>query len=71
MKFDISGPEREQYAEAVRLLLDGELPSGWEWVDSSANSIVARRLRPHPVYYKEFLSRSPFEGIKNLFRGSR
>jgi hypothetical protein len=32
---------------------------------------VARRLRPVPVYYKEFLSRSPFEGIKNLFKGSR
>jgi serine/threonine protein kinase len=71
MKFDISGPEREQYAEAVRVLLDGELPSGWEWVDSSANSIVARRLKPKLVYYKEFLSRSPFEGIKNFFRGSR
>ena len=71
MKFEISGPEREQYAEAVRVLLDGELPSGWEWVDSSANSIVARRLKPKPVYYKEFLSRSPFEGIKNFFRGSR
>ena len=71
MKFDISGPERDQYAEAVRVLLDGELPSGWQWVNSSANSIVARRLKPKPVYYKEFLSRSPFEGIKNLFRGSR
>jgi tRNA A-37 threonylcarbamoyl transferase component Bud32 len=71
MKFDISGPKREQYAEAVRVLLDGELPSGWEWVDSSANSIVARRLQPKLVYYKEFLNRSPFEGIKNFFRGSR
>jgi tRNA A-37 threonylcarbamoyl transferase component Bud32 len=71
MKFDISGPEKDQYAEAVRGLLDGELPSGWEWVDSSANSIVARRLKPKPVYYKEFLSRSSFEGIKNLLRGSR
>ena len=71
MKFVISGPERDQYAEGVRVLLDGELPSGWEWVDSSVNSIVARRLKPKPVYYKEFLSRSPFEGIKNFFRGSR
>ena len=71
MKFVISGPERDQYAEAVRVLLDGELPSGWEWVDSSANSIVARRLKPKPVYYKEFLSRSPFEGIKSFIRGSR
>lgn len=71
MKFSISGPEREQYADAARVLLDGELPPGWEWVDSSANSIVARRLKPKPVYYKEFLNRSPFEGIKNLLRGSR
>ena len=71
MKFDISGPEKDQYAEKVRVLLDGELPSGWEWVDSSANSIVARQLKPKPVYYKEFLSRSPFEGIKSFLRGSR
>jgi serine/threonine protein kinase len=32
---------------------------------------VARRLKPKPAYYKEFLSRSPLEGIKSLFRGSR
>jgi len=55
----------------VRALLDGELPSGWEWVDSSANSIVARRLKPKPAYFKEFLSRTSFEGIKNILRGSR
>jgi tRNA A-37 threonylcarbamoyl transferase component Bud32 len=71
MKLVISGPEREQYAEAVSVLLEGRLPSGWEWVDSAANSIVARRLKSKPVYYKEFLSRSPLEGIKNLLRGSR
>jgi len=71
MKFVILGPERDQYAEVVRVLLDRELPSGWEWVDSSVNSVVARRLKPKPVYYKEFVSRSPFEGIKNLLRGSR
>jgi tRNA A-37 threonylcarbamoyl transferase component Bud32 len=71
MKFVISGPERDQYAEVVRILLDGQLPSGWEWVGSSANSVVARRLKPEPVYFKEFLSRTPFEGIKNILRGSR
>jgi tRNA A-37 threonylcarbamoyl transferase component Bud32 len=71
MKLVISGSEKEQYAKSVSVLLDGRLPSGWEWVDSSANSIVARRLKPKPVYYKEFLSRSPLEGIKNLFRGNR
>ena len=71
MKFAISGPERDQYTQAVRDLLDGELPSGWEWVDSSANSIVARRSKPNQVYFKEFLRRTPFEGIKSFFRGSR
>ena len=71
MKLDISGPERDHYADAVRSLLEGNLPSGWEWADSSANSIVARQLEPKPAYYKEFLSRSSFEGIKSLLRGSR
>jgi tRNA A-37 threonylcarbamoyl transferase component Bud32 len=71
MKFVISGPEGDQYTVAVRALLKGELPTGWEWVDSSTNSIVARRVKPKLAYYKEFLSRSPFEGIKSLVRGSR
>ena len=71
MKLVIWGPERDQYAEAVRVLLDGELPSGWEWVTSSANSVVARRLPAQPVYYKEFLRRSSLEGLKSFVRGSR
>jgi tRNA A-37 threonylcarbamoyl transferase component Bud32 len=71
MRFVIAGPETDQYADAVRVLLDGELPSGWQWVDSSANSVVARRLKPKTAYFKEFLSRTPFEGIKSLLRGSR
>jgi len=71
MKLVISGPKRDQYAEEIRVLLGGELPSGWEWVDSSANSMVARRPRPHPVYYKEFLRRSSLEGLKSFVRGSR
>jgi tRNA A-37 threonylcarbamoyl transferase component Bud32 len=71
MKLNISGPERDHYADAVRSLLEGNLPLGWEWVGSSANSIVARQLEPKPAYYKEFLSRSSLEGIKSLLRGSR
>ena len=65
------GPRRHEYAKEVPILLRGQLPPNWEWVDSSSNSIVARRLQPHPAYYKEFLSRSPFEKIKTLLRGSR
>ena len=71
MKFVISGPERDQYTKIVRILLDGQLPSGWEWVSSSANSVVARRSKPELIYFKEFLNRTPFEGIKNILRGSR
>jgi len=65
------GPRRDEYAKEVSALLRGQLPPNWEWVDSSSNTVVAKRLRPHPVYYKEFLSRSPFEKIKTLLRGSR
>lgn len=57
--------------QAIHFLLNGELPKEWEWVESSSNSIVARRLKPSVTYYKEFLNRSPFEWLKNLVRGSR
>lgn len=67
----VSGPRRDEYAPAVYALLAGKLPPDWEWVNSSTNSIVARCLKLSPVYYKEFLSRSPFERIKSLVRGSR
>lgn len=65
------GPRREEFASAVQMLLNGGLPPDWEWVNSSSNSIVARRQRPSPAYYKEFLSRSPLETLKSLIRGSR
>lgn len=65
------GPRRDEYAVTVHSLLRGELPPDWEWVNSSTNSIVARRLAPPFTYYKEFLSRSPFESVKSLLRGSR
>ena len=65
------GPRRDEYVKEIPTLLRGQLPPDWEWVDSSSNSIVAKRLQPYPAYYKEFLSRSPFERIKTLLRGSR
>jgi tRNA A-37 threonylcarbamoyl transferase component Bud32 len=65
------GSRKDEYAKEIPLLLRGKLPPNWEWVDSSSNSILAKRLQPYPVYYKEFLSRSPFEKIKTLLRGSR
>jgi hypothetical protein len=67
----ICGPRKNEYATAVHSLLNGDLPKEWEWVKSSCNSIVARRLKPSLTYYKEFLDRSPFEWLKSLVRGSR
>jgi len=66
----VYGPLRDEYAPAVHSLLSGDLPREWEWVESSSNSIAARRTQP-PAYYKEFLNRSPLEGLKSLIRGSR
>jgi tRNA A-37 threonylcarbamoyl transferase component Bud32 len=65
------GSRRDEYVKEIPILLRRQLPPKWEWVDSSSNSIVAKRLQPCPAYYKEFLSRSPFEKIKTLLRGSR
>ena len=65
------GPRRDEFISAIFSLLNGKLPEEWEWVKSSSNSIVARRLEPSAAFYKEFLTRSPFEIIKALFRGSR
>ncbi len=67
----IFGPRSGEYTHAVQRLLCEELPEGWEWVNSSSNTRVARRLKPFTAYYKEFLGRSCFERFKSLFRGSR
>lgn len=69
--FSTFGPRRGEYMHAVRRLLCGQAPEGWEWVHSSSHTRIARRLKPYAAYYKEFLRRSPFEDFKNLFRGSR
>ncbi len=66
----IHGPKKDEFISIAKSLLNGILPKGWEWVNSSSNAIVARKLH-HPVYFKEFLIKSPIEGLKNIFRGSR
>ncbi len=67
----IFGSRSGEYTHEVQSLLCDELPKGWEWVNSSSNTRVARCLKPFTAYYKEFLSRSCFESFKSLFRGSR
>lgn len=65
------GSLKEEFEPAIHLLLNRDLPEKWEWVNSSAHAIVAKRLEPSPAYYKEFLSRSSLEWLKGLVRGSR
>ena len=67
----VYGSKRTEYAVEIPILLGRRLPPDWEWVESSSNTIIARRLQPSPAYYKEFLNRSRLENIKTLFRGSR
>jgi len=67
----VYGSKRNEYTLEIPILLGRRLPPDWEWVESSPNTIIARRLQPSPAHYKEFLSRSPLENIKTLFRGSR
>lgn len=67
----ISGKESDTFRQDASLLLQGLLPSGWEWVPCSEDTVVARRDAPFLVYYKEFLPRNKLESLKAFFRGSR
>lgn len=53
------------------MLLEGELPAGWEWVSCSKNAVVAATIENPIVFYKEFLPRNNFEKIKAIIRGNR
>ncbi|MCK8517003.1 hypothetical protein M0534_11805 [Methylonatrum kenyense] len=56
----------------ARQLLNGEPPSGWHALSSSAQARVARgHWRGEDVVLKVFLPRDPLELLKSLFRGSR
>ena len=67
----VYGSKITEFEVEIPILLGRRLPPDWEWVESSPNTLIAKRLRPSPVFYKEFLSRSPLENIKTLLRGSR
>ncbi len=70
-KISIRGEHAEEYREQAVMLANRELPSGWQWVSSSQNSVVAAKAGTVNVYYKEFLPRNIFEKIKALLYGSR
>lgn len=67
----IFGPQSESLATDLEQLVKDQLPSDWEWVDSSDHTIVCKRRSPDPVYFKAYLSRSILEGIKGFTRGTR
>ncbi|WP_435547848.1 lipopolysaccharide kinase InaA family protein [Desulfobacterium sp. N47] len=69
--FSIYGEYANNYRDQAMMLVNGKLPSGWQWVSSSQNSTVAAKTEDVKVYYKEFLPRNIFEKIKAVLYGSR
>lgn len=58
----------------INSLSKGQLPVNWCWIDSSENTVVAKRSQDKyidSVYFKKFLKRSFLENFKSLLRGSR
>ncbi|MFO1352863.1 MAG: lipopolysaccharide kinase InaA family protein [Gammaproteobacteria bacterium] len=67
----LHGPAIERFTAAIVELLAGRLPTGWRWIASSRFARVACGSGGDAIYYKEFLPRSVFEGVKSWLRGSR
>ncbi len=55
----------------INMLLNCQLPEGWQRVSSSTSAWVAYRPGNSPYYFKKFLARSSLEGVKGFFRGTR
>ncbi len=55
----------------LSVLVSGGIPSGWKVVASSRYARVCKREVGISVFFKLFLPRTPLEGIKAIFRGSR
>ncbi len=55
----------------INMLLNCQLPEGWQRVSSSTSAWVAYRPGNTPYYFKKFLARSSLEGVKGFFRGTR
>lgn len=70
-KLTMYGPQCDAFVTAVRQLLNRRPPAGWEFIQSSESTVVAKCLDPTFAYYKEYLGRSLLEGMKGLLRGSR
>ena len=71
MLSSIHGDYARIYEQAASILLQGELPAGWQWVPCSKDAVVAATTESPIVFYKEFLPRNKFEKIKAIIRGNR
>ncbi|MBA3035648.1 MAG: hypothetical protein FP814_04060 [Desulfobacterium sp.] len=69
--FSIHGEYAKNYQDQAMLLVNSEMPAGWQWISSSQNSVVAAKTGTAKVYYKGFLPRNVFEKIKAFLYGSR
>ncbi len=67
----VHGAGAQRYSAEIKVLLQGTLPEGWQWVPCSKDTVVAATTAAPFIFYKEFLPRNPFEKIKSLVRGSR
>ena len=56
---EVHGPQSDEFASSIQYLFKGELPDGWQWVKSSSNSRIAKRVSPPVYYFKEFLQITP------------
>jgi len=64
-------PEKEEDLHSYALQLTaGELPAGWDIVNTSSACLVARNAAMQ-IYYKEFPLPSPIDRLRALLRGSR
>lgn len=74
-QYDEIGEEFIHELEAeLNSISKGQLPDNWSWVESSENTVVARRFQDKNIggiYFKKFLKRSFLENFKTVFRGSR
>jgi hypothetical protein len=60
MLSSIHGDYARIYEQAASILLQGELPAGWQWVPCSKDAVVAATTESPIVFYKEFLPRNKF-----------
>ena len=70
----ICGNKIEKFKEDIPYVVEKKLPDNWEWVNSSENTIVAKKTHvktDESVFLKVFLDRSILEGLKSSVRGSR